>query len=170
MIDLISIDQKLSIYNAILKEYTVEENLFDIKCLYNNQIIPGRIKSPELEHGEGITGYPLMILSYIPGGEIVGDIENGVSWKIIILSVDISAQNYDGRPSGQIINGQVLVDELSRQFINDVNDNWNDDSTLIEDNVRLQTPVDDPIDLSNITGTPHVYRNHIDINLIYKEV
>ena len=133
-------------------------------------MISGRVKDSELEHMGGDTGYPIIIISYIPGGEIVGDIKDNVSWKYIILSVDIYAKNYDNRPTDHIVNGQMLVDELSRQFINDVNDNWNKDSSMIEENVKLYVPVLDPSDLSNITGTPHVYRNHIDVQLIYKEI
>lgn len=166
---MLSIDQKDTIYNAILKTYPIGETIFEVNCVYNNQIISGRVADPAIEHPDDSTGYPIIILSYIPGGELVGDLESNISWKFLILSIDIYAKNFDDRPSGQIINGQVLNDELTRQFINDVNDNWNTDSTLLEENVRLDSPVEDPLDLSNITGTPHVYRNHIDIHLIYKE-
>jgi len=166
---MLSIDQKNTLYNAILKTYTIEETVFEVNCIYNNQIISGRVVDPSIEHDEGTTGYPIIILSYIPGGELMGDLESGVSWKFIMLSVDIYAKNFDDRPSGEIINGQMLNDELSRQFINDINDNWNDDTALLRENIRLNTSVEDPLDLSNITGTPHVYRNHIDIHLIYKE-
>ena len=165
---MLSTDQKNTIYNAILKTYTIEETVFQVNCIYNNQIISGRVVDPAIEHDDS-TGYPIIVLSYIPGGELIGDLESGVSWRFIILSVDIYAKNFDDRPAGEIINGQILNDELSRQFINDVNDNWNTDSALLRENVRLNVPVEDPLDLSNITGTPHIYRNHIDIHLIYKE-
>jgi len=160
---MLSIDQKNTLYNAILKTYTVEETVFEVNCIYNNQIISGRVVDPSIEHDEGTTGYPIIIISYIPGGELMGDLESGVSWRFIMLSVDIYAKNFDDRPSGEIINGQMLNDELSRQFINDVNDNWNTDPALLRENVRLDTSVEDPLDLSNIIGSSHVYRNHIDI-------
>lgn len=168
---MLSSDQKNVIYAAVLKAYTVETAEFNVNCIYNNQIIEGRVGDPVLSQAEGVTGYPIIILSYIPGGKIIGDIQNTVSWKALILSVDIYAKNYDSRVgvTGQIINGQVLCDELSRQFINDINDTWNTDSTLLAENVKLNIPVEDPTDLSDITGTPHIYRNHIDVNLIYKE-
>lgn len=166
---MLNTDQKNTIYNAILKTYTIEETVFQVNCIYNNQIISGRVVDPAIEHYDDSTGYPIIVLSYIPGGELMGDLESGVSWRFIILSVDIYAKNFDDRPSGEIINGQILNDELSRQFINNVNDNWNTDSALLRENVRLNVPVEDPLDLSNITGTPHIYRNHIDIHLIYKE-
>lgn len=166
---MLSINQKDTIYRTILKSYIVDETGFELNCIYNNQIISGRVKDPVLEHMDDDTGYPIIVISYIPGEKIIGDIENRVSWKYIILSTDIYTKNYDNRPSDHIINGQILVDELSRQFINDVNDNWNDDFDMSEENIKLYTPVLDPIDLSNMTGTPHVYRNHIDVHLIYKE-
>jgi len=165
----LSINQKNTIYNAILKVYPVEETVFEVNCIYNNQIISGRVADPIIEHNEDTTGYPLIVLSYILGGELMGDLESGVSWRFAMLSVDIYAKNFDDRPSGEIINGQILNDELTRQFINNVNDNWNTNPALLRENVRLDTPVEDPLDLSNIIGTPHIYRNHIDIHLIYKE-
>ena len=166
---MLSIDQKNTIYNAILKVYPVGETTFQVNCAYNNQIIAGRVLDPAIEHEEDTTGYPIIIISYIPGGELIGDLENRVSWRFLMLSVDIYAKNFDGRPSGEMINGQILNDEISRQFVNEVNDNWNTNSALLLQNIKLNNPVEDPLDLSDITGRPHIYRNHIDVHLIYKE-
>ncbi|MCK5013782.1 MAG: hypothetical protein KAS66_08170 [Candidatus Omnitrophica bacterium] len=167
---MISITQKNTIYDTILKSYTVDETVFEVNCIYDNQVIAGRVANTTTEQPDGTTGYPLLIVSYIPGIELVGDLESNVSWKSILMSVDVYAQNYDNRPTNAvIINGRVITDEISRQLINDINDNWNDDTALIAENVKLQNPVMDPTDLSRISGTPHVYRNNIDINLIYKE-
>lgn len=166
---MLSIDQKTTIYNAILKTYTVEETVFQLNCIYTNQIIAGRVADPAIEHYDDSTGYPIIVLSYIPGGEAIGDLESKISWKYLLLSLDIYAKNFEGRPTGDLINGQILNDEISRQLINDVNDNWNTDSTLLSENIKLDVPVEDPMDLSNIVGSSHVYRNHLDIHLIYKE-
>lgn len=148
--------QKNAIYNELQKVFTVSSTSFTLSCVYQNQFNPERVS------------YPMMIINFIETGQEVDDLEtdglNSCSLSINIIGID----NDNRGSSGEFINGQMLVEDITRQLMNSINASFNSDATLLSNGVRLLNKVRDSRDLSDIASTNHVFRRQMDISLIYE--
>lgn len=153
---MLTIAQKNAIYSEIQKVFTVNSTEFTVPCVYQNQFTPERVS------------YPMVIINFIETGQEVDDLEtdglNSCSLSINVLGTD----NDNRESSGEFINGQMVVEDITRQLMNSINSAFNSDTTLLSNGVRLLNKVHDSRDLSDIASTNHVFRRQMDINLIYE--
>lgn len=164
---MLSINQKKVIYDFVLKEFIISSTIFTVNCIYENQFLPLR-QETEIEQGEDEIGYPLVSIDYNDSDVAVDDIANGGTWNSITLEVNFYAKNFDDRPSGEFINGQVIANEMARLSMNHFNSSLNSDATVLAQNVKLDKEVSTVRDLSQIAGEKHVYRLMIEVPIIYK--
>lgn len=109
-----------------------------------------------------------MIINFVETGQEVDDLETD-GLNSCSLSINVVGIDHDNRgSSGEFINGQMLVEDITRQLMNSINASFNSDATLLSNGVRLLNKARDSRDLSDIASTNHVFRRQMDINLIYE--
>ena len=164
---MLSITQNKAIYDFILKQFTISETVFIANCIYENQFLPLR-QAMAKEQQEDEMGYPLVSIDYDDSDVAVNDIGDGGVWNSLLLEVNLYSKDFDDRPSGEFINGQIMVNEMSRLSMNHFNSEFNSDRTLLAQNVKLQRRATKDRDLSQIAGEKHIYRLMIEVPIIYK--
>ena len=164
---MLSITQNKAIYDFLTKEFLISATTFIVNCIYENQFIPLR-QNMAAEQEAGDIGYPLISIDYNDSDVEVDNIGTGGIWNSIILEVNFYAKDFDDRPSGEFINGQIIVNEMSRLSMISINTDFNTDITLLGQNVKLQRKATKDRDLSQIAGEQHVYRLMVEVPVIYK--
>lgn len=164
---MLSIAQNKAIYDFLTKEFLISATTFIVNCIYENQFIPLR-QNLSIEQEEDNIGYPLISIDYNESNVEVDNIGTGGIWKSIILEVNFYAKDFDDRPTGEFINGQIIANEMSRLSMVSINSDFNTDRTLLAQNVKLQRRATKDRDLSQIAGELHVYRLMVEVPVIYK--
>lgn len=164
---MLSITQNKAIYDFVLKQFTISETVFIANCIYENQFLPLR-QAMAREQQEDEMGYPLVSIDYDESDAAVNDIGDGGVWNSLLLEINLYSKDFDGRPLGEHINGQIMVNEMSRLSMNHFNSDFNSDTPLLAQNVKLNKEVTKNRDLSQIAGEQHIYRLMIEVPIIYK--
>jgi len=155
--------QKKVIYDLIKKSYTIGTTAVTASCVYENQIIPsGRDSDPS----ETNAIYPMITLKYHDADDTILDMGN-VVMKKARLNVNVYATSIDGRPSGAYLNGKQAVDEMTRQILDYLNDNY---ESAFASGIYLTDRIQGVkvADLSTIATRKHVYRNKFILNITYE--
>lgn len=164
---MLSITQNKAIYDFVLKQFTISETVFIANCIYENQFLPLR-QAMAKEQQEDEMGYPLISIDYDESDVAVNDIGDGGVWNSLLLEINLYSKDFDDRPLGEYINGQIMANEMSRLSTNHFNSEFNSDATLLDQNVKLNKEVTKNRDLSQIAGEKHIYRLMIEVPIIYK--
>ena len=153
---MLTLDQKAAVYGALKKSFTVGSTAFAPNVIYENQFVSVR------------PSYPFITLSYISTTGFITEFDSN-GWGSTVLSVNVYAEDSDGRPSGEFLNGDKITSDIMRQLINDINNNFNSDVTTLSNDVRLNARIYNVRDLTGVfTTESHVSRLQVDVELIYK--
>ena len=156
--------QKKVIYDLIKKSFTISTKSVTASCVYENQIIPSGRDSAPLESN---ATYPMITLKYHDTEDTILD-QGVVVMKMARLNVNVYAASIDDRgSSGTYLNGKQAVDEMTRQVLDHLNDNY---ETAFPSGIYLtdRIPGVKVMDLSTIATRKHVYRNKFTLNITYE--
>ena len=155
--------QKKVIYDLIKKSFTISTKSVTASCVYENQIIPsGRDSLPSDTNAT----YPMISLKYHDTDDTILD-QGVVVMKMARLNVNVYAAPIDDRPSGTYLNGKQAVDEMTRQILDYLNDNY---ESAFPSGIYFtdRIPGVKVMDLSTIATRKHVYRNKFTLNITYE--
>lgn len=164
---MLSTAQNKAIYDFTPKEFLISATTFIVNCIYENQLLPLR-QNLSIEQDDDNIGYPLVSIDFNESNIEIDNIGEGDVWNAITLEFNFYAKSFDDRPSGEFINGQVIVNEMARLAMIDINADFNSDATLLAQSVRLHKKASKNRDLSDISGEHHVYRLMVEVPIIYK--
>ena len=155
--------QKKAIYDLLVKNFTVGTTAISASCVYENQIIPsGRDSEPLFTNAT----YPLITLKYRNTDEVVMDMDS-VVMKTVMLDMNVFSYNVDERPSGDYVNGKIIVDTMAGDILTNLDTNY---ESLFSEGIFINERIKgtEVRDLSTISTRKHVYRNKFSIKITYE--
>uniref|UniRef100_A0A6M3M1R4 Uncharacterized protein n=1 Tax=viral metagenome TaxID=1070528 RepID=A0A6M3M1R4_9ZZZZ len=150
---MLTVAQKKAVYQAVLKNYTIETKAFTAQTIYSNQ---------------PLTSYPVIILNYPQEedreqntiGNYIGTPGSEGQRSLAWLSINIEAKDAQG------LNANVISKDIARQLSQHIRHNW---KMLDSGNIkfRRKSPTKDLTAVNQAAGIFDTARQEMDIFLAY---
>jgi len=150
---MLTVAQKKAVYQAVLKNYTIETKAFVAQTIYSNQLT---------------TSYPVIILNYPQEedreqnaiGNYLGTPGSEGQRSLAWLSINIEAKDAQG------LNANVISKQIARQLSQHIRRNW---KLLDSGNIqfRRKSPTKDLTSVNQAAGIFDTGRQEMDVFLAY---